>query len=238
MGDVATTLVACGLQREARILAGTGIMTVAGGGDANRLEALLDAAAPHAAWIVSAGLAGGVDPALKVGDIVLATEVRTSPNAIGAAPRTQSKPIDTQQLCALLPEARIGAVYADGAAVGSVAGKGALFAATGAIAVDMESHVAARVAARHRLGFVALRVISDAAAHTLPPAAMAGMALDGSMAIRPVLASLARDPSQLPALIRTALASEIAFAGLRRIHHALVSIRVAGANLGEFPLDM
>ena len=32
-----------------------------------------------------------------------------------------------------------------------------------AVAVDMESHVAARVAHRHRLPFVVARVVSDAA---------------------------------------------------------------------------
>src|SRR5207344_953730 len=60
----------------------------------------------------------------------------------------------------------------------------------GALAVDMESHVAARVAQRHRLPFVAARVICDPAGRSLPPAAHVGMKPDGAMDIVAVLRSL------------------------------------------------
>jgi nucleoside phosphorylase len=61
-----------------------------------------------------------------------------------------------------------------------VAGKRALRAETGALAVDMESHVAARVAARRGLPFAVVRVISDSADEALPPAAQIGMKPDGA----------------------------------------------------------
>jgi hypothetical protein len=89
-------------------------------------------------------------------------------------------------------------------------------AATGAIAVDMESHIAAAVAARHDLPFAIARVVSDAANRSLPKAAQAGMAPDGSMDIGAVLWALARDPRQLPPLIRVGREAETAFQALRR----------------------
>jgi hypothetical protein len=89
-------------------------------------------------------------------------------------------------------------------------------AATGAIAVDMESETAARVALRLGLPFAAARVISDAANRSLPPAVKLGMRPDGGMALWPVLGDLARDPRQLPRLIRTGLEAERAFRALER----------------------
>ena len=94
--------------------------------------------------------------------------------------------------------------------------KAALYGKTGAVAVDMESQVAARFAAARRLPLAALRVISDDASHVLPPAALVAMKPDGGIAIGRVLKSLLRHPLQAPALIRTARASNKAFAELLR----------------------
>ena len=88
----------------------------------------------------------------------------------------------------------------------------------------MESHVAARVAARHALPFMAIRAISDTASETLPPAALVGMNPDGSMALGSVLRSLARHPAQLPALIRTGRSAEAAFGVLGRVAAAIASL--------------
>ncbi len=82
--------------------------------------------------------------------------------------------------------------------------KQALHQASGAAAADMESHVVARIAAELALPFAVLRVIADPAERALPPAALAGMRADGRIDVGAVLASLARSPGQLPALIRLA----------------------------------
>ena len=92
---------------------------------------------------------------------------------------------------------------------------------SGAIAVDMESHLAARVARRHGLPFAAARVISDAAQRTLPPAARVGMRLDGGVDLSAVLGSLLMQPWQLPALMRTGWEAEQAFRALLRGHRLL-----------------
>ncbi len=202
-----TVLAATGLQREARILAGPGVAVVAGGGDHARLEAELDRLAPGACGIISIGIAGALAPGLRPGDWVVADH-GTDPEWTG-------------RLAARLPGARLGAILGVDAMVAEAAGKAALHRDTGALAVDMESHVAARVARRHNLPFAAARAISDAADRSLPPAARVGMRPDGGMDLPAVLLALARDPRQLPALIRTGIEAERGFRALFRGHRGL-----------------
>lgn len=213
-------LAATGLMREARILRGPGVRVIPGGGDQQRLEAELDQAAPEAAGIISIGIAGALASGLRPGDWVVA-------DAVGEVP---ADPGWTARLAEAL-SARRGSIVGADAMVAEAAGKAALHQATGALAVDMESHVAARVAQRHGLPFAAARVISDAADRTLPRAARVGMRPDGAMDLYAVLRSLAADPRQLPALIRTGIEAERAFRALLRSHHRL-GPGLAGPVLG------
>lgn len=189
-------LVACGLLREARLIGREGIVVIAGGGDGTRLERDLDAAAPRADAILSIGLAGALVGGLVPGDWVV--EGNVAPFAVP-------------------PGARRGRVTASARPVADAIAKRALYAATGAVAVDMESGIAARVAKRHHLRFAALRVISDSVEHDLPPAALVGMRADGAMDLAAVLRALSRRPGQLGALIRTGWAAEMAFRALGRL---------------------
>ena len=107
-------------------------------------------------------------------------------------------------------------------------GKELLHAQTGAAAVDMESHIAARIAAAYQIPFVACRAIIDSADKPLPPAALVGLRPDGTADVLAVLRSVLQRPSQVPALVRTALDARIARAALRR------GCRMLGAGLG-FP---
>src|SRR4029077_17804193 len=86
--------------------------------------------------------------------------------------------------------------------VATIQQKLALLAATGAGAVDMESHVVARVAARQAIPFAVLRVVADPQARDLPPAALVGMRSDGTMDALAVLRTLGEDPGQIPQLAR------------------------------------
>jgi hypothetical protein len=115
--------------------------------------------------------------------------------------------------------------------------KAALHRTTGSLLVDMESHIVARVAGRHRLPFAAARVISDAAHRTLPPAARVGMKSDGGMDLPAVLRSLLANPGQLPALIWTGLEAERGFRALLRGYRCL-GPRLGGPDLGQPALDM
>ncbi len=116
--------------------------------------------------------------------------------------------------------------------------KRALHARCGASLVDMESHIVARVAQRHGLPFAAIRVVADPAERQLPHAATVGMRPDGRVDVAAVLRSLARDPRQLPDLIRTARDARAAFAGLFRCRQLLGAHFGLAVDLGDPLLDM
>ena len=224
-------LAVTGLQRERRILAGPGVEVVGGGGDQVRLQATLERLAPGARGIVSIGIAGALAPGLRPGRWVVATAVHDR----GAELPTD--PDWTDWLASRLPGAERGPLLGIDAVAATVAQKAELRRASDAIAVDMESHVAARVARNHRQPFVAARVISDAAHRTLPPAARVGMRSDGNVDLPAVLRSLLMAPWQLPALIRTGLEAEVAFRALLR-GHRLLGPGFGGPNFGKLPPDM
>lgn len=203
-----TLIVACGLKREARIFTGPDrdIRAVIGGGDAARLDQdLAEMAGKFPGIILSCGIAGALAPSLQPGDVVIDGNV-----------------ILVDRLEKALPHAHRGEIVGNDAIAATVGEKRVLRERTGAIAVDMESHVAARVATRKGLPFAALRVISDRADDDLPPAALVGMRPDGGMALGAVLTSLARNPRQLPALIRTGRQADQAFRSLQAAFGAIV----------------
>ena len=224
-------LAVTGLQRERRILAGPGVEVVSGGGDQARLEAEIERLAPGARGIISIGIAGALAPALRPGRWVVATAVDDR----GAALPTD--PDWSDWLVSRLPGAARGVVLGVDGVAATAEQKAALRRAGNAIAVDMESHVAGRVARHHHRPFVAARVISDAAHRTLPPAARVGMKSGGVVDLPAVLRSLLLAPWQLPALIRTGLEAETAFRALLR-GHRLLGPGFGGPNLGKFPADV
>ena len=114
----------------------------------------------------------------------------------------------------------------------SVAAKAALYAATGAAAVDMESAAVARAAARHGLPFAILRAIADPAQRPLPLAALVAMRADGGVALGAVLGALAQNPGQLPDLVRLGLDSRRGFSSLVRAR-ALLGADFASVDLGD-----
>ena len=221
-------LVATGLKREAQILGGPGVVAIPGGGRAEALEAALLAEAEQGASVVlSLGIAGALAEGLSPGEWVVAEAVIVAGERVATDPRWR------EQLLARLPGARTGAFLGSDVMLTEAAEKRRAHAETGALAVDMESHVAARVALKLGLPFAAARVISDAADRSLPAAVKQGMRPDGGMALGPVLAALARDPRQLPGLIRTGLDARRAFQALARIPDAWAPAARAKAPSGE-----
>ena len=213
---------AAGLRAEARIAERSpGVKAVAGGGDETQLAALIERAVGDGArGLISFGIAGALQPGLQPGTCIVGTAVLNE---------GQTFPTDagwTDRLSVLLPDARRDTVLGSSRAVGDVDAKAALHRETGAAVVDMESHVAARIAAAHDLPFAVLRVVADSAEQSLPAAAVNGMKPDGTPDIAAVLKSLASQPSQLPDLMRTAFAARRAMAGLLRCH------RLLGPGLG------
>jgi adenosylhomocysteine nucleosidase len=96
-----------------------------------------------------------------------------------------------------------------------------LYMKTGAIAVDMESHIVAAVGFAHELPVAAIRVITDPAKRALPASAVAAMRPNGTTNIGAMLRSVLRQPKELPALFQTALDARAARATLVRGRHLL-----------------
>jgi hypothetical protein len=105
--------------------------------------------------------------------------------------------------------------------VTTVTGKTALHESHGALAVDMESHIAALAAQTHHIPFAALRVVIDPADRPVPPLAVAGMAADGSTDIGAILFGLLKAPHQLGGLLRLGRDASAAKSALSAARHAV-----------------
>src|ERR1700709_106518 len=74
--DPRPVLIVTGLVQEARIAAGPGMTVICSSSDPGQLRSLLADIDPSTVrGVISFGLAGGLDPTLKSGDVVVATEV-------------------------------------------------------------------------------------------------------------------------------------------------------------------
>jgi hopanoid-associated phosphorylase len=165
--------------------------------------------------VISIGIAGALSPSLRVGDCVIAREI------VVGGKRFQTDTTWADGLAGRIPEAKSGAIAGVLQPAGDKAAKAALHLATGADAVDMESGIAAEVAASRDLPFVALRVISDDALDSLPHAALVAMKPGGGLDLGAVIGSLLTRPAQIPRLIGTARDAERAFRVLLRCRNLL-----------------
>lgn len=202
-------VVAVGLKSEAALLP-AGTRVVVSGGDPARLAELLEALPPDVTGVLSFGIAGGLGSGAATGDIFVGTSLRTL---------SESFPVDPDWRARLIrrTSAASAIMAASETLLATVEAKRALHLATRAAAVDMESAVAARFARARGIPFAVLRAVADGPEDVLPWAAAVGLRADGSPAPLRVLASLARRPWELPALLRLARASATAHAALRRV---------------------
>lgn len=213
-------LAVTGLAREARLAAGPGITTIWAGGDPTRLRAILsERIQPNCRAVVSIGVAGGLDPTLVPGDVIVATGVagpdRRYEVSLDLAHRLTARLSQHPKLVVLANLAGVDA------AVMSAEAKTALRDATGAHAVDMESHVAAAFAAAHGLPFAAVRVVCDPADRTLPHVVANALRPDGEISLLGVLGGLVRRPMQLVAIPRLAADFAEGFRALQRCRELL-----------------
>ena len=173
---------------EARIVRRTGWIVEIGGGTFAGAEAAASRAlARGARALISFGLAGGLDPTLRAGDVVV-------PAAVSVRGRTIAT--DTG-LCAPTAASLLGAETV----VSDTSQKQAVFAATGCVAVDIESGAVAAVASAAGVPFAAVRAICDTADRTLPPAALVALDNAGAIGFVRLLTSIVAHPTQIPALI-------------------------------------
>ncbi len=146
--------------------------------------------AEGATGLISFGLAGGLDPSMPPGAVLVPEAVLVD------GTRRPTDPALSHWLGGTTPHCLFGA----GAVVADAAEKRRVWQATGAAAVDLESGAVARSG----LPFTALRVVCDPAQRSLPSAVLAALNPRGAIRLWSVLAALAAHPGQLAALLHLA----------------------------------
>jgi adenosylhomocysteine nucleosidase len=228
-------LVVSGMKTESAIAAGNGVVTVLSAGNVTELRANLQPYnASNVRAVVSFGVAGGLDPAQQPGQLLI-------PSSVVSLSENNHWKVDPS-LIAALDSTFIGA----GIKIlnGSVAGedsttavdpasRAALRAATGADIVDNESQIVAEFATANGLPFAVIRVVSDPATFTLPPAALIPLNSDGTPNDSAIAASIAKDPSQLGALMNLGKDNDAAMATLQSAAKALPLGTLSSAQSSE-----
>ncbi|NNF79055.1 MAG: nucleoside phosphorylase, partial [Rhizobiales bacterium] len=159
--------------------------------------------------LVSFGIAGGLDPSLAAGTLVVPEQVVTG--------QGQVWPVDaawhTEVLAALDGTLDVagGTVLAGAGMLTTAAAKQAAWRETGAAAADMESAEIAAAAQDVGLRFLVVRAVADEAGMALPPAA-ASMGPGGELRLGAVAGSILRQPGQVPGLVRLGLKTQKACA--------------------------
>jgi adenosylhomocysteine nucleosidase len=165
--------------------------------------------------LISFGIAGGLDPALDAGALIVARSVVTADGRrLTVAEAWRQRLIDGLGGDPVAIDADIAG--ADNPAVTSE-DRNALRKTTGAAAVDMESHAVAQVASAQGVPFLLVRAIADPGERNLPPWIPSTVGSDGRPRLRAVAAGLLGHPWDLPVLVRLAVDSRRALATLRRV---------------------
>jgi hopanoid-associated phosphorylase len=226
--DPRPVLIVTGLAQEARIAAGPGMIVICSSSDPQQLRALLATLDSQTfRGVVSFGVAGGLDPSLKTGDVVVATEVMAGDTRFLADMALNEEMIASATLQrSLMTRRRRRVVRGMLAGVERVVAasdrKAELHSETGAAAVDMESHIAAAYAAQAGIPFAALRVISDPAHRALPELAQNAIKPNGDICMRTIVRGVVRNPKTLRELVSTGIDFNRALRSLRGCRGFLV----------------
>jgi nucleoside phosphorylase len=165
-----------------------------------------------ATGLASFGMAGGLDPTLICGAVLLPEEVAPVDGVGSGAGGSATSREWRERLRAALPAACIacgGKLLTSDRPIGRPGAKHDAWRRTAAAAVDMESDAIAQVAGQAGVPFIALRVIVDTASDELPAAVLAASG-GGQVRIGRLLAGLLRSPRDLGPLVRLSARYRIA----------------------------
>jgi adenosylhomocysteine nucleosidase len=179
-------------------------------------QTLVDAGATA---LASFGLAGGLDPQLAAGTILLASEVISLAGitlAVSAEWRLRLGSALTDAGSTTRAAVADGRLLTSSSAIAAIDAKAAAFRDTGARAVDMESLAVAQVATSYGLPFLAVRVIVDTALDALPGSVMAASE-SGRVRVGRLIAGLASTPTDLPSVIRLGKRYRLAIRSLQSV---------------------
>lgn len=184
-----------GLNAEARLLRGSGFMVGVGGGfpagAARAAEALI---AQKAVALISFGLAGGLNPSLRPGAILVPQSVIDDRETFSC----------DYKLIEMLGGANTKFVMSAKRVAETAYDKGGMFERTHADAIDLESGAVGRVARARHIPFAVLRAVADPAERDLPPAALIALNGAGEIGFLSVLVSVIKKPTQISALLELA----------------------------------
>lgn len=208
------------LAPEARIeLPPRSLLRLSGMGRQRAARAAQALLAGGAESLVSWGVAGGLDPALANGTLLLPDRIMDSSLQDGLAVDTPWRARLLACLESVITVSTAPLISAETPAK-NARDKARLFA-TGCAAVDMESHAVAQCAAQAGVPFVAVRAVADPAHAALPRAATAAMDEAGHMRpfalIGAIAASGGRDIKALGGLARATRCAEHTLATVRRL---------------------
>lgn len=137
--------------------------------------------------ILSFGTAGALSPSLAAGDLIIADRIL---GLDGSSIETHTP--WTRSLADTLGVATVG-VYGSEQLAGADT-KARLFSETGAVAIDMESHIAATLAASAGVPVAVLRAIVDPHDFVFPDYIADAVRPDGSVSLLPIIAGLCLQP--------------------------------------------
>ncbi|MFQ5566335.1 MAG: adenosylhopane nucleosidase [Paracoccaceae bacterium] len=183
--------------------------------------------------LMSWGVAGGLDPALVPGDLIVPAEVADEAGTTWAMSNAVIARLDRKLQKDRMPGSSrgmtgTGAILGLDRMVPGAAEKASLHARTGAVAIDMESHRVARVAAEAELPVLVLRAVGDPAGRALPALAARALGADGQPRIGPVVAGLLRRPRDIGALLRVRRDAEAALAALAKCPDTAIPAALEG----------
>lgn len=191
-------------QRWETAIAGIQVVLCAGGVGREAAQSAAETlCAERPRCLLAVGLAGGLDPSLAPGMLVVPRAVRTGPPARwhdAAMPEIRCDPHLVASVAGTLATHRLPCVMADCLSVArpirGPAQKRTAWNSMAAAVCDMETYWVAGVAEAHGIPFAAVRAVADPAWRSLPP----WIPADGRPAARALLAGAARHPWTLATL--------------------------------------
>ena len=176
--------------------------------------------------VILVGLAGGLDPRLATGTVVIASEVMDSHGRRITPPLANSLGIDAEQ----------GRVTTAGRLVASPEAKLALARSTGARIVDQESDHFAEIARIRGWTWGVIRVIGDSSEEAIPTALERFVDHEGRTRFKAVATEIFQRPSLIPVLRRIRRQSRSA---LENLAASLLAVKVdpAAADIVPDPAE-
>ena len=197
---------------------GSQLLTCVSGGSGLRARAAAERLrAERVVGLISFGLAIGLAPILRPGDVVVADRVvLPTGNTIATDVGWRARLVERLRSSAAL-SVRVARVAGNDEPPPSANAKRQAFQTTIAAAMDTESHAVAEVAAAAGLPLLVVRAVAEPAEAARPPFAFAATGADGQIRRLAVVGHLARRPWEIPAAWRFSRNGRMALEALRRI---------------------